>query len=309
MRSRDRATVEHSFDRPPSDLAYEDGCSATEQTQDACRHAMAVFLTHWGPLQVDDDVLRKFAGIRLDDDLLYTLHCIGAVETNSIHQLGNALAARIGEDPVLSEFLPRWAAEEAEHGQILRRLVLEARGIETSRGVPAEPAVVKTWRQARTFRQRNSRFLVEVAVRTIPHLTSLYATFGAIQEHSVMQGYRLLARRANLPLLSSVLDKVLAQEARHFAVYFTQARRFLEGNKRAQMVTRIGLSRYWSPVGFHTLGPAGWDRVRSFLCPTELDELFLARTDQVIGRLPGLEGLSLMGPAIKASRDRCGAAT
>lgn len=278
--------------------------STSSRLDDECRRAMFSFLKDWGPLGIDDDVLHGFSHISLSPDLVHALQSIGAVETNAIHQLGNALVAQIGEDPLLSEFLPRWAAEEAEHGQVLRRVVLESQGIVTSRGRLIEAEHYAIMRQRRSFLQRHSRLLVAMAVRTVPDLTALYATFGAFQEHSVMQGYRLLGRRAQIPLLSEVLGRIVAQEQRHFRVYLSQARQRLTGNRNTQRITRRGLEWFWKPVGFDALGTEGWDRVCSFLCPTVEEEAFLARTDDVMGRLPGLEGLHLMRRAIDQSKTR-----
>jgi rubrerythrin len=52
-------------------------------------------------------------------------------------------------------------------------------------------------------------------------------TWGAINELSTLTGYRALATRADHPLLSIVLARIVKDERRHFSFYFNQARRRL----------------------------------------------------------------------------------
>jgi rubrerythrin len=260
--------------------------------------ALKSFLNTWGPIQISQSIYDDFASSKPDRSLMHVLKMMGQVETDSIQQLGNALASRTADDAFLSEFLPRWAAEETEHGSILRRLYEYGRGNPSSIGEVITPQSESARRKDRTFMQRNSMVGLWFFSRAIPHFDALYSVFGAVQEHTVIQAYELLSKYCNNASLQLVLQQILLQERRHFAVYYAEAQDRLR-QSNVQRLVSWQLHRLWKPVGFEAMGERNWDQVMSYLCRSNEDIAQFERTDQVISRLPGLENTRLMEFAMK----------
>lgn len=263
------------------------------------RQAVEVFLSRWGPVPVSDLDIERCVGIPVDGDAARVLESLGMVESNSFYQLANAMMIPFRDEGWKSEFLPRWGAEEVQHGLVLRRLALACRGERSS----AYTDFGRIDQSSKRLSQRYSRWLTAAAARSGPPFELLYAVFGAFQEHSVIQAYTLLERRIAVQPISNILAEIVSQERRHYAVYGAMADKLIVEHPRYRKVVERLLRWLWKPVGFEAMGPNRWDDVLAYICPSTAEETYLRRTDNVMSKRFGMS-LTLMENAIASSRAR-----
>jgi hypothetical protein len=128
--------------------------------------------------------------------------------------------------------------------------------------------------------------------RLTRHFPAVHMTWGAINELSTLTGYRALAARANHPLLSRILARIVKDERRHFSFYFNQARCRLRFPV-ARILTATAVRHFWAPVGSHVRGDADMHRLCAYLFGDRHGASRLADHDYMIARLPGLEWFDL----------------
>ncbi len=83
----------------------------------------------------------------------------------------------------------------------------------------------------------------------MPDFVALHMMWGAINELSTLTAYHQLMRRCEHPVLHTMLLRIIQDERRHFAFYRAQAKARLTGNHRAQVLVRVILKNFWTPVG------------------------------------------------------------
>ena len=76
-----------------------------------------------------------------------------------------------------------------------------------------------------------------------------HMAWGAVNEWMTQAGYSLLGRRADHPVLSELVGRIMRQEGRHIDFYSSQAHERLNASERAQRLVRFALQRFWKPVG------------------------------------------------------------
>ncbi|HZM39425.1 MAG TPA: hypothetical protein VFB94_09940, partial [Acidimicrobiales bacterium] len=131
----------------------------------------------------------------------------------------------------------------------------------------------------------------------------LHMTWGAVNEWTTQAGYARLIARAQHPVLTELLNRIMRQEGNHIAFYAGEASHRLADHPRARRMVRWALRRLWRPVGAGVM-PA--DEV-AFMVQTlfgdEPGQDMAARIDRRIDRLPGLADLRLVSGVL----DRYGA--
>ena len=86
----------------------------------------------------------------------------------------------------------------------------------------------------------------------------------------------------------------MRQEGRHIDFYAHQAIVRLDGNRKAQWVTRTALRRFWRPVGSDVMPEAEVRFMVGHLFSGPEGEVAIDRIDRRVDRLPGLGGLCLL---------------
>ena len=124
--------------------------------------------------------------------------------------------------------------------------------------------------------------------------TAVHMTWGAVNEWTTQVGYSRLAARAQHPVLNELLRRIMRQEGRHIDFYANQAIARLDGNRKAQWVTRTALRRFWRPVGSDVMPEAEVQFMVGHLFSGPEGEVAIDRIDRRVDRLPGLGGLSLL---------------
>ncbi|MGD9629689.1 MAG: hypothetical protein AB7V18_10625 [Pyrinomonadaceae bacterium] len=193
-----------------------------------------------------------------------------------------------GRDPVIAKFMERWGVEEVTHGQIIDRFLNEA-GYrtpedwqrQTHRGVPVS--------------YHTSTYLLTSLTNLLGScFTATHMAFGAIHEMSTGQAYRRMKDIAAHPVLSTILDGIIREEAAHTHFYRSVARIELAKCKAAQKVARKVVDTFWRPVGQGSLAKERTEYCIAMLFGDEtgegvdvLDRTVTKRAHQ----LPGFEGL------------------
>jgi hypothetical protein len=131
------------------------------------------------------------------------------------------------------------------------------------------------------------------------HFLAVHMTFGVINEWTTQAGYARLNARAEHPVLSELLRRVMRQEGRHIDYYLTRARIELDAAPAAQRTTRLALKAMWKPVGAGVMPGPDTRHLISTLFDGPEGRIAVDRIDRRIDALPGLGGLGLMHKAYR----------
>jgi len=244
---------------------------------------------HGGRLEYDDlDLVASFRDRPLDADALRCLRYMHDIESHTVCYLRDVLVTRAHRDPDITTFMTVWNYEEHFHGEALSQ-VLAGHGELSGR-----PRVASTRaRRGRRDRLRPLAFMVGSAL--IKDFTAVHMAWGAINEWTTQAGYARLSARAAHPVLTELLGRIMRQEGRHIDYYSTEARARLGTSASARRVTRLALRRFWGPVGTGVRPEEETAFVIRYLFGGADGAGAAARIDRNVDRLPGLDGLKLIG--------------
>jgi hypothetical protein len=244
------------------------------------------------PVVVDDlDLEHAFSDAPLSEDVLRCLRYMHDIELHTVCYLRDLLVTSAHRDPEMTTFLTMWSYEEFWHGEAIAR-VLRAHGEVAGR--------------ERVANLRHRRRLVEAlgplkhmlsSAIAGPSMTAVHMTWGAVNEWTTQAGYARLAARANHPVLTELLRRIMKQEGRHIDFYASQAKQRLATDRRARRLTRFALRRMWAPVGSDVMPEAEVSHLISYLFGDDDGRAMADRIDRRIDALPGLEGLHLVAAA------------
>ncbi len=244
------------------------------------------------PLDVRDlDLASVFHTHRLDADVLRCLRYMHDIELHTICYLRDLLVTSAHRDPEITTFLTFWSFEEYWHGEAIATVL---RAHDETAGATR----VRELRRARRVAEASKPFAHGLASLVVgPSMTAVHMTWGAVNEWTTQAAYARLARRCDHPVLAEMLRRIMRQEGRHIDYYATQASKRLNGNRRAQWLTRQALKRFWAPVGSDVMPEAEVRHLISFLFGGNDGLAMVDRIDRRIDNLPGLAGLGLVGQA------------
>jgi len=95
-------------------------------------------------------------------------------------------------------------------------------------------------------------------------------------------------------VLSELLARIVRDESRHFSFYFRQAERWLQSSTAAR-VTRFLIENFWAPVGSGVQPRQETRFIASYVLSGSDGRAAAQRIDDTIRRLPGLQGIALLG--------------
>jgi hypothetical protein len=237
----------------------------------------------------DDDIdYDEFVRQPLSPDALRCLRYMADIESHTVCYLRDLLVTPSHIDPAVTTFLTMWVFEEHWHGEVLAK-VLAAHGIATGGGHIAAVRRRLGWRDR----------IAPIGQALIANLVgtdyvAVHMTWGAINEWSAYAGYARLAALERHPVLSTLLSRIIRQEARHAAFYASQARERLERSAKAQRLTRFALRHFWEPVGSGVAARSETRHMLHFLLGDTVGRRALRQIDERIHRLPGLSDLNLV---------------
>jgi hypothetical protein len=245
-----------------------------------------------GPIVFDDLDLSHFEDHPLDPSVL---RCIGAmhdVEYHTVCYLRDLLVTPAHSDPEITAFLTFWNHEELWHGEALAAVLI-------AHGRVGGDARVGPLRRGLGVRDR-VRPLISLVGSTIAGeaFVALHMTWGAINESCAQASYGQLARRADDPVLTELLHRIMRQEGRHLDFYASEAAKRLEVSSRARRLTRWALRAFWAPVGSGVIPPEEMRFLSDYLFGREDGLETMRRIDRRVQRLPGLDDLRLVENAV-----------
>jgi hypothetical protein len=232
--------------------------------------------------------------VQLGDDALFTIAYMMDIESHTIVYLRDLLSTHVVRENEVTAFLSCWAYEEMFHSILLRRFL-------ATQGVAIDDQRFADLRSKKSLADRVISPGIAILSRVTRHFPAVHMTFGAINEISTLTGYQALIARTDFahgrsdgkrPLLTTILERIIKDERRHFAFYFNQARRRLRAPGAARL-TAFLVRHFWTPVGVTVRGDPAMRRVCTYLFPGESGVERLAAVDRSIARLPGLEWFDL----------------
>lgn len=244
------------------------------------------------PVRIDDLDLDAFRDAPLSGDTLRALRYMHDVESNTVCYLRDLLLTSSHQDPRVTTFLTLWNYEEHFHGVALAK-VLAAHGEASA----AERIGPMRQRVAPGDRFTPVKTLLGSAVLG-EDFVALHMTWGAVNEWSTQSGYERLVERAQHPVLTTLLQRIARQEARHIAFYATEARTRLARSAKARRATRLALRTMWAPVGSAVMPEQETAFLLEHLLGGPEGRRHAERIDRRVRSLPGLDGLTIVQDAL-----------
>ncbi len=240
------------------------------------------FMSSSRPLDVSDIDWDAIPDHPLDDNVLRVLAYMQDVESHTVIFPRTFFSQRALEDKHVGPFLICWLYEEGMHGRALARF-LDCAG---------HPVRARTAGRT-TLRDRVDRAVTKMLSSGWNDFLALHMAWGAMHECTTIQAYRRLIARNDHPILNELLQRIVRDEARHYAFYMWQAEERLAAPRVAKIVRTI-MSRFYTPVGASHQPDALARWVSGFLFDGEDGKAAAQHVDASIGTLPGLAGVNLL---------------
>jgi Fatty acid desaturase len=242
----------------------------------------------------DDLDLEAFQDDPLPPESLRTLRYMCDVEYHTVCYLRDMLVTPSRRDHEVDAFMTMWNREEFWHGEALA-YVLSLHGVSVDYDELKAKRVKLGWRD-------KMKPVTQSVLSTVvgKDYIAVHMIWGAVNEWSAAAAYKRLGALEGHPSLEVLLKRIAAQEARHVAFYATQARTRLEGNPKAQRLARLALSSAWQPVGSGIATDEEVTHVMNHLFSGHQGRKEIDAIDAHVARLPGMEGLTIVGDALDA---------
>ena len=250
------------------------------------------FQEQGGRLKTDDLDFEQFGAHPLHPNVLRCLSYMHDIEYQTVLYTRELLLMPSWKDPQFTAFLTLWNYEEYWHGEALGRVL-------AAHDWPAHDErliQMRQWNKRYLFFSPLIFWLLGHGVRKFP---AVHMTWGAINEWTANAAYNRLARVADHPVLTELLGRIMRQEGRHAAYYSSYARDLLEGDRRAQQVTKWFLRHQWAPVGNGDVPKIETSFATAYLFGGGDGMELIDRIEDRIDTLPGLAGLDLVRTAIR----------
>ena len=232
-------------------------------------------------VDISDIDLSQAARYPVSDDEVRALTYMCDIESHTIVYLRAILNTCAVEDSQTTSFLSCWAYEEFFHGRTIRQF-LDAIGAPVSSTRMLEVQTASSWTE--WLKELGSSILC----RFSRHFHGAYLTYGAISELSTLEGYGVMARRTQNPILAEIVTRLAKDERRHFSFYYNKAKLELRA-RNAQRLTNFVIRNFWLPVGGGVKPDSEVSWILSFILGDPEGEHIARRIDETIAKLPGLE--------------------
>jgi rubrerythrin len=209
------------------------------------------------------------------------------IESQTVYYFLEVAKLQVVRDPELLTFLTMWNYEEYFHSYALTRLLTEC-------GVPVESATDRSTkiRAGARFKAKIEDFTQTMIAKLMPRtFVALWMFWGALQECLTTQAYEEMANNTSNPVLAELCRRIAKQERRHFAYYFGQARKKLEGQGWAQRFVRWIAKRFYAPVGGGVKTDQEGARLVAQLFPGDKIFEVMSYIEKRMAQLPGMDGL------------------
>ena len=236
----------------------------------------------------DDLDFDSFDTDPLPPDTLRTLRYMADVEYHTVCYLRDLLTTPSHKEPEIGAFMTMWNREEFWHGEALAAVLAK-------HGITLDFDELKANRVKLGWKDRLDPIKQSLMGGLVGHdFVAVHMSWGAVNEWSANAAYLRLAKRQNHPVLGELLKRIAAQETKHVAFYASQARARLEGSKKAQVITRFALRKFWRPVGSGISPDSEVEHVMRQMFSGVEGRKLIQDVDSHIAKLPGLEGLTIV---------------
>jgi hypothetical protein len=208
-------------------------------------------------VDISDLDLTEAARYPVSPEEIRALSYMTDIESHTIVYLRAILNTCAIQDPQTTSFLSCWAYEEFFHGHTLRQFL-------NAIGVPASVSHILEVQKATSFLEWLKELGSSMLCQFSSHFHGAYLTYGAISELSTLEGYGVLARRTQNPILREIVLRLAKDERRHFAFYYNKARLQLQP-RNAQRLTSFIIRHFWLPVGGGVKPDSEVDWILSFI--------------------------------------------
>ena len=243
----------------------------------------------WGDLDFD-----TFDSQPLPASTLRTLRYMCDVEYHTVCYLRDLLTTPSYKEPEIGSFMTMWNREEFWHGEALAAVL-------GKHGIAVDFDELKATRVKLGWKDRLDPIKQSLLGGLVGHdFVAVHMAWGAANEWSANAAYLRMAKKEGHPVLAELLKRIAAQETKHVAFYASQARERLMASKKAQVIARFALRKFWGPVGSTINTPEEVKHVMSDLFGGSEGRKLIRDVDSHIAKLPGMEGLTIVETSLDA---------
>jgi N-acetylglutamate synthase-like GNAT family acetyltransferase len=243
----------------------------------------------WGDLDFD-----TFDSQPLPASTLRTLRYMCDVEYHTVCYLRDLLTTPSHKEPEIGAFMTMWNREEFWHGEALAAVL-------GKHGIVVDFDELKATRVKLGWKDRLDPIKQSLMGGLVGHdFVAVHMAWGAANEWSANAAYLRMAKKEGHPVLAELLKRIAAQETKHVAFYASQARERLMASKKAQVIARFALRKFWGPVGSTISSDVEVKHVMSDLFGGSEGRKLIRDVDSHIAKLPGMAGLTIVETSLDA---------
>jgi hypothetical protein len=209
------------------------------------------------------------------------------IESQTVHYFLEVAKLKVARDPELLTFLTMWNYEEYFHSYAITHFLKQC-------NVDVESATERATkvRSGARFKAKFEDFAQGMIAWSAPQsFVGLWMFWGALQECLTTQAYEELATNTKNPALAELCRRIAKQERRHFAYYFGQAKKKLEGRSGTQRFVRWIANKFYAPVGGGVKTDEEGAQLVAQLFPKDRIFEVMGYIEKKMALLPGMDGL------------------
>lgn len=224
---------------------------------------------------------------------LRTLRYMCDVEYHTVCYLRDLLTTPSHKEPEIGAFMTMWNREEFWHGEALAAVL-------GRHGITVDFDELKATRVKLGWKDRLDPIKQSLMGGLVGHdFVAVHMSWGAVNEWSANAAYIRLARQQNHPVLGELLKRIAAQETKHVAFYASQARARLAESKKARVITRFVLNKFWRPVGSGISPESEVEHVMRQMFSGPDGRKLIQDVDSHIAKMPGMDGLTIVESSLE----------
>jgi rubrerythrin len=230
----------------------------------------------------------------LPANTLRTLRYMCDIEYHTVCYLRDLLTTPSHKEPEVGAFMTMWNREEFWHGEALAAVLAK-------HGITVDFDQLKATRLKLGWKDRLDPIKQSLLGGLVGNdFVAVHMAWGAANEWSANAAYLRMAEKEGNPTLAELLKRIAKQETRHVAFYASQARDRLAKSRKAQVIARFALTRFWGPVGSGVMSDDEVTHVMTDLFAGPDGRKLIRDIDSHIAKLPGLEGITIVESALDA---------
>jgi hypothetical protein len=242
----------------------------------------------------DDLDLEKFKKEPLNARSLRTLAYMTDVEYHTVCYTRDLLTTPSYKEPEMGTFFTMWNREEFWHGEALSAVL-------AMHNITVDYDVIKATRLKLGWKDKLDPIKQSILGKVAgSDFAAVHMAWGAANEWSAIVAYNRMAELEEDPILAELLKRIARQEARHVAFYTSQARDRLAKSKKAQVIAKLALSKFWAPVGSSIMEKEEVIHVMNHLMSGPDGRKAAQKIDKNISGLPGMSGLKIVANSLDA---------